>query len=1614
MSEETQPLAQLRRLTPNGLGRALSRPWHITISKGLVTAVALAFILVLGGLLRLTALNWDDNNHLHPDERHIVSTSANQNFQIPGSVASYFNTEESTINPYNAEGVGSFVYGTVPVFSNKILSSLAGSFGLGERDTYDGITIVGRFLSGLADIGSIVFIFLIARRLFSSRVGLMAALLYTFSALPIQHAHFFVVDPFTTFFATAAVFYAVRIVQDGRWRDYALAGLMVALATASKLTSVSLMPVVMLAALVRAWPAIEPGLRALWQPGAARKTPAEPVDESRTLGRAVRGIVLALFVAFIVFRIGQPYAFQTPGLGDLLFLRDDFDCERCGFTTEWAGRVLNLNPRFVEDQINQRNLLDGGAFPPNTQWIGRTQWVWPLQQMVLWGMGPALGVAAWLGFLYVAWRAFARRELALLVPLAWVSGYFLFMGAQFSLYLRYFLPLYPTLAVFAAALLFAAWSWSSRAQVPAAAAGWLRDKIPARVSANRARPKKPQPMRGPLPLLVRAAVIAVPLATIFWGLAYFNIYSQPVTRVEASSWIYANIPAGSTISNEHWDDGLPASLPGIGEPNQYERVTFANFDRDTEEKVAQLVENIDQTDYIILTSDRLSQTIPRVPAIYPVTSRYYEALFDEELGFDLVARFTSYPELFGISIPDSGAEEAWTVYDHPPVSIFQKTPDYSRERVVAVLGADGFVEGIALTPDDAGRNAMLLRPDDLQTQQAGGTFTSIFDEDSVQNRFPLWTWLFVVELISLAVLPIGLVLFRALPDRGYLLAKPLGFLVLTYLVWMGASLKIFDFSRGSIALALAFMLLVGAAVAYRTRASLVTFWKEHWRSILMWEAIFLGAFLIFYLIRLSNPDLWHPARGGEKPMDFAYFNAIIRSTSMPPLDPWFAGGYINYYYFGQFQAATLAKFTGILPEVAYNLSIPLFFSLAVGATYSLGYNLAEATRRFLKRRVGGRRISPTGPILAGFGAVFLVMVAGNLGGARQLIDNLSAISPWHVDAPLLGGAVASLGGVKAMIFDGAGLNLPTDWYWASSRMMPPTISITEFPFFSFLFADLHAHMMAIPFAITSLAVGLAVVLNGTRLLKESATYGRWAGWGLVVVLALVVGALRWINSWDYPPFLIMGIAALIIAERAAEGRFSAPMLGRAALKGMALVVLSVAFFLPFQANYQLPATGFQQMAARETTPFHQYLAHFGVFLFLAGGFIVVLAARGVRRLGTLRFYGALAFVFVAVVTGAALLVGLIGPTLDALPLPFVVTGLSAGDFLRDTIAGIIVPLDGSADAQGVRHATPVVAFALFGLALLGLLGWLGLRRLRDVGAVQLFVLGMLALALVLSAGVEIAVLNPDIQRMNTVFKFYLHTWVLLSVAASFGVWYVLDVVRPRISIRVPRLAFSVPRPQFRLATAFAPVFTIGAVALVLAALIYPVIATRQRVQERYGNDLRTDNGLTYMLGAVFGDDQGLTPGEIQLADDYAAIQWMRGKDEDGNPNVVGSPTIIEGVTANYRWGSRFAINTGLPAVAGWGFHQEQQRGELAYLVSQRRDDVARFYGTNDTAEAERILKKHNVRFVIVGALERLYYPPEGIAKLERGLGGMLKLRFDSGATQIYEVVDDTTFVSKER
>ncbi len=514
---------------------------------------------------------------------------------------------------------------------------------------------------------------------------------------------------------------------------------------------------------------------------------------------------------------------------------------------------------------------------------------------------------------------------------------------------------------------------------------------------------------------------------------------------------------------------------------------------------------------------------------------------------------------------------------------------------------------------------------------------------------------------------------------------------------------------------------------------------------------------------MLNPDLWHPYRGGEKPMDLAYLTAVMRSTTLPPYDPWFAGGYINYYYLGQFFTATVGKLTGIVPEVAFNLAVPTFFSLTVAGAFSVSYNLAATARGMLKRRPNGRPIPLWSAAAAGVLGALLVAVVGNLDSVGEMVDRLSAISSWHVASqiPLVSPVANSLGGLWQVVFHGAHFKQPFD-YWRPSRMMPPTISITEFPYFSFLFADLHAHMMAIPFDVLAIGASAGVALTRKR------ERGAWREWLLVALLGLIVGGLRWENSWDYPPFLLLGVAAIVIGERDAEGGF-----GRAGVRLMAkaalLVFVSFAAYYPFLHNYTSPVSGTHRTL--ETTPLHQYLAHFGVFLAAVGAWLLWQFARSFRQSDLARLARA----------------GRHGAWREY-------DGMNVTRQLSISFTVICVAMVGLLALILVSRDRATIAAMVIALSVVAYLGVRELLRPKADSGVKLFVLAMLGLAFGLSLGVDLVTINGDIARMNTVFKFYLHIWLLLGLSSSFAIWYLVFVVwQPSLKAAGSRLPKIAPR-----------------------------------------------------------------------------------------------------------------------------------------------------------------------------------------------------------------------------
>jgi len=162
--------------------------------------IVLILILFFAYFIRVFGLNWDQGQHLHPDERFLTMVA--NDISLPLSVGDYLNSDTSPLNPYNYPQYQFFVYGTFPLFLTKTLAVLLG------MDSYSTLTLLGRALSALFDFGTVILLYHLAKLLFpqAKKLFFLAPLLYTLFVLPIQHSHFFVVDTFLTFFLTATFF----------------------------------------------------------------------------------------------------------------------------------------------------------------------------------------------------------------------------------------------------------------------------------------------------------------------------------------------------------------------------------------------------------------------------------------------------------------------------------------------------------------------------------------------------------------------------------------------------------------------------------------------------------------------------------------------------------------------------------------------------------------------------------------------------------------------------------------------------------------------------------------------------------------------------------------------------------------------------------------------------------------------------------------------------------------------------------------------------------------------------------------------------------------------------------------------------------------------------------------------------------------------------------------------------------------------------------------------------------------------------------------------------------------------------------------------------------------
>jgi YYY domain-containing protein len=1710
--------------------------------------VLLVYILLIGAFFRFVGIEWGDFQYLHPDERFLIWVGTDiQPIGTPDSIlgtppntvnnpwranyasaypdcqswGGYFAASCSPLNPNN-RGHSFYVYGTLPMFLTRYaVQIIYGHSGFNE------MTVVGRVFSAVVDLLSIIVVYAIGSQAFKKSVGLLAAAFYAFTVLNIQQSHFFTMDTFFNFFTVLAVYFAVRV---GQVKDDTKAirlagtgdassslpegeeieqpqrlgqritnlikhpyfglsiafGIALGCAVASKLSAAPVAFVLPLAFGLVVW----------------RKPQRE---RSRWLVNAFVYLGIAAFVSILVFRILQPYAFLGPG---------------------FFG--LRPNPQWLANIKEQRAQAAGDIdFPPSLQWANRPLW-FSAQNLIEYGLGLPLGILAFIGFLWAGWRMLKGEWQQHLVLWLWGGFYFAWQSLMFNPTMRYQLPTYPILAIYAGWALVELWNYRKRR---------LLNTETGEIKAQSGKFRWARPAA-----LIGGGVVMV--ATLAWALAFSLIYTRPVTRVAASDWIFQNIPGpinlhiqaadgmvnqplsmpysgiiepglpyqntfvadadgvindiylghvvntqesntaaspgtqtlvlslvsieslgndllgstaaieadftpgasglgagytmifnqpftiqkgmhylltlsmtngsgtlsvqGSAVANEgDWDDGLPLRVNGndpfggIYTPG----LNFNMYTDDNLEKLNHFIDIYNQSEYLLISSNRQWGSLPRLPERFPMTTLHYRHLlgcpddktiawcysvaqpgmFQGDLGFDLVAVFQSDPTLGPFSINDQFAEEAFTVYDHPKVLVFKKNSAYSSANARQILSQADFSEMVRITPKKATSHpANLLLPEVSRfIQSIGGTWSQLFNSDGLLNSVePLGVivWYLSVAVLGLLTYPLLRLTLPGLADKGYPLARTAGMLILAYLTWLAGSASI-PFTRLTITVVLLLMAIAGVYLAYRQRDELRQEWHDRKRYFLVVEGLVLGFFLLFLFIRLGNPDLWHPYKGGEKPMDFSYLNAVLKSTTFPPYDPWYAGGYMNYYYWGFVFVGVLVKWLGLVPSFAYNLIIPTLFSMVTMGAFSIGYNLSHLGEK--KGALGNGQDppgddqpGPTAPYrayLIGLAAALGMGVLGNLGTLRMIVKGWEslAIPGGLTDAtPFLTRLAALPVGLWDNLFHGVSLSYSVgDWYWIPSRAIPApgdVEPITEFPMFTFLYADLHAHMMAMAIAMLAITWAVAVLMGKAR----------WQSIGVgvlsIVVGGLAIGALYPTNLSDIYTYLPIGMLVLgyAVFRYADVGWFTWPpriapvarRLSLAVIGMLLLVVLSYGLYLPYRMWYAQPYSSVIPWTGTHT-PFVSYLTHWGLFLFVIISWMVWethewMASTPLSSLRKLHHYTSLILSALVVIFLACLLLSI-------------------------KIPGI--------ESMGMLSKMPIGRGASLAWFILPLAAWAGVLLLRpgmpDLKRLVLFLVGT---GLLITLMVEVVVVRGDIGRMNTVFKFYLQAWALFAVSAAAALGWLLGPVKRWL-------------PGWRISWRAAFSF------LVFSAALFTLYGSMAKIKDRWVTTApHTLDGMAYMPYATYYQDYPNvtddTPADqrgvnMDLSQDYRAIRWMQ-------ENVQGSPVIVEANSPNYyRWYSRFTVYTGLPGVLGWQWHEQQQRAlNPPGWVSKRLSDINQFYTTVDTDVTKQFLNLYQVKYIVVGQLEAVTYPGAGLEKFPAFNGVLWNVVYQDANTTIYEVI----------
>lgn len=1211
--------------------------------------------------------------------------------------------------------------------------------------------------------------------------------------------------------------------------------------------------------------------------------------------------------------------------------------------------------KFFQNQSAQQDILVKGA-PDGVPFVRQywdTNWFFHIRNLVLYYQGYLLGtlsvIAVFSGILAIivtlekklnffndsknqivsacqAHHDVERYYFASVLIVSWIVPYYIIIGIMsFAKFARYLLPILPFLALLAAAFI---------------------DQLAIKFSRNKAVSR-----------LVKTVTALSIIITSAFGVAYIGTYLKPHPWIETSEWMLNGgiatqitengISRKTVIYNETWADDLPIDVKA-GNTSLYDNRKLNIVEWDSLNKLDEIVQTLSQADVIILADSRGYGTYLRQQFRFPLTYAYYEILMTqpEMLGFSLAHQSYNHIKLFGfIALNDSRiltnaqwnwADESFTLYDRPHAFIFKKNRIIAPQQLKSVL--EMRVKALNLpdtwrirgAPDENLRHAAMGKRVNPNLGTSRGKSIALFN--------PVLTWWLLITFLGILALPLCKIVFKNFPDQGYSFSKALGLLLFSWISYNITWLNLLPFYQSSLWLVLLCLSVPFGIIAYHSQRTIKLWISSYRKEIIVGEILFSAPFFIFIIIRSFSPNIHDLTSqgyfGGGEPLGITYLNAVTRSSTFPVYNPWLALHDASYYYFGYVLVATLTKLSGFLPAITYNLSLALFFALTLQCAYGICRALVE------------QRVFAIAGALA-------VACFGSLNSIYVLM------SKWHEPGQSFFNAWFS----QQMI-------------WDTTRF--PELAhghIFEFPFFSYLYGDLHPHSMVICFSLVLtglLLVPFKSVAAGLHALGDSKfEMGIW-----IILVALLLDAQYAINAWSWPIFVVLSASTLTVALWGGKSSFLPKQKLSMALLGfciwLVVLLLGRLLFYGFHHYFEPNSASRIGLVSSDEWSLVGYipLAYFGF------GLIGLIGLAGLRLVD---YYMAKDDIRQSSINNE---------NYQKYQHPF------EYDQVKRVVPSVVLVF------------CMIVFFTLFNYGPIIALGLLLLVIFSTALYCHDFKRGEEAFLWIVAVVVMVIISLGEIiyisDRVNTLFKFWINGWVLLSLlfAAGFSQWIETlqlksigkqtlhkDIMPPKVIIGMVSLAIIL---LFFLAAKLDVIFmgkNVVSYYLIVTLLIIPillsVISTRSGVIFAKAMFTALSGlGLIYPIGAAVAKlhqanmDNTNREGnprldgiaflrEGQSKYDAEAIDWL-------NTHVDKTEVLLElpGLEM-YQDYSRYSIYTGLPTILGWRYQIEQQLGNHnAFLMDTRINDALQIYSTSDVEEAKSLLNKYKIHWIVVGNVER--------------------------------------------